>query len=102
MDYGLFKIMDIKTKKDFYILPPEIGSCSVCGYDHKINHPHKPGSLYYQITFYYKYDRYPTWADAIEHLSGAQKLLIKNYVINNSDEWQKCELPISEPYKKQE
>jgi len=94
--------MDDLTIKDFTILPPKIGSCSVCGHDHKINIPHKPNSLFYQVRFYQKYDRYPTWSDAIEHLPEQQKLWIKNYVINNSDSWKECESPIAENYEKQE
>lgn len=94
--------MYIKTIKDLIDLHPETGGCCVCGYDHKISHPHKPNSLYYKIRFYEKYDRYPTWADAIEHLSRSQKLLIKNYIIKNYNSWEKCESPICEPYKKQE
>ena len=49
------------------ILPPEPGSCPLCARKHPANAPHDRDSLYYQMTFYQKNGRFPTWADAMRH-----------------------------------
>ncbi len=49
------------------LLPPAKGVCQVCAVKHEIRDPHNQQSLYYQMWFNAKYDRWPTWADAVAH-----------------------------------
>ena len=91
-----------KTLKEWSLLPPKPGFCVICAVNHKSNRPHNPESIYYRFKFFQLYNRFPTWADAIAHLPKDKQKFIKNFVINNSDDWKNCESPISQPYKKQE
>lgn len=49
------------------LLPPEEDVCQVCATKHKPEEPHNAKSLYYQIVFFEKNQRYPTWSDALSH-----------------------------------
>lgn len=51
----------------FRILPPRPDVCQVCAANHDPDWPHNRDSLYYQMTFYQKHKRFPTWADAMAH-----------------------------------
>ena len=45
--------------------PP--GTCPECAKAHPPEMPHNQQSLTYQYTFYDKFGRWPTWADAMAH-----------------------------------
>jgi len=53
----------------FKVLPAAPGRCASCAVDHDENGAHDAESMFYQTRFYLKHGRYPTWADAIAHLS---------------------------------
>lgn len=53
----------------FVLLKPPPDTCQVCAVDHAKEDPHDQTSLYYQMWFYEKHGRWPTWADAIAHCS---------------------------------
>lgn len=62
------------------LLPPTPGTCPVCATKHEPNRPHNQQSLYYQMRFYGLHGRWPTWADALAHVTD-------NYV---RDHWEYC------------
>lgn len=47
--------------------PPVPGVCPVCAVNHAPAMPHNRDSLYYQMCFWQKHGRFPTWADAMAH-----------------------------------
>lgn len=49
------------------IAPPVRGVCPVCAVNHDPAMPHNRSSLYYQMRFYQKHGRMPTWDDAMAH-----------------------------------
>lgn len=51
------------------ILPPAPDKCQICAAEHRVDMPHNRDSLYYQMKFYQKHGRYPTWHDAMAHCS---------------------------------
>ncbi len=51
------------------LLPPRPGVCQECAVDHKPEEPHNKDSMYYQMKFKMKNDRWPTWEDAMAHCS---------------------------------
>lgn len=57
----------------FIFLPPKPGVCPICAEKHRPEEPHNPCSLYYQMQFYQKHGRYPTWADAMQHCNADVK-----------------------------
>ena len=61
------------TTAALMLLPPAKDVCQECATKHKPDQPHNQQSLYYQVFFYEKYGRYPTWADAIEHCTQVVK-----------------------------
>lgn len=94
--------MDVKTLKDFEILPPKPGVCALCGKDHELDHPHNLTSLYYQYRFYRKYGRFPTWSDAAAHLISVDREILKVILEELGYPYTDTENPIAEPYHKQE
>lgn len=48
------------------ITAPVPGTCPVCATKHDERDPHDRNSLYYQIRFYRRYGRFPTWIDATQ------------------------------------
>lgn len=59
------------------LLKPSPDVCQECAVNHLPEQPHNRDSLYYQIWFYDRYGRYPTWKDAIAHCSDKLKFLWK-------------------------
>ena len=57
----------------FTLLPPARDVCQECAVKHKPEDPHDANSLYYQLVFYRKHGRYPTWEDALQHCPEAIK-----------------------------
>ena len=55
------------------LLPPKPGTCPVCATEHDPALPHNRCSLYYQMRYYRKHGRFPTWADAMAHCSDEMK-----------------------------
>lgn len=49
------------------LLPAKPGTCPICAVEHASEDPHNAQSIYYQYWFYKRYQRWPTWADAIAH-----------------------------------
>lgn len=48
-------------------LGPPAGACALCGSDHEPFEPHNREDLGYQIRFYQRFGRAPTWQDAMAH-----------------------------------
>lgn len=61
--------------KDMEILPPAPGNCPECATKHAPEMPHNRSSLYYQMKFYQKNGRFPTWQDAMSHCTDEIKAL---------------------------
>lgn len=81
--------MEVKTVdllKEGTLLPPHPNKCQECGVNHKEDEPHNPDSLYYQMQFKKKYDRWPTWDDAIAHLAPNAQEAIKVILRENNVE----------------
>jgi hypothetical protein len=68
------------------VLPPAKDVCQECATKHEPGQPHNQQSLYYQIFFYERYGRYPTWVDAISHCTQAVKDAWKKELIERG-EW---------------
>lgn len=70
--------MEIKTfgLDNMRILPPAPGKCAICADEHAAELPHNPYSLYYQMKFRQEHDRWPTWADAMEHCTDDVKTAV--------------------------
>ena len=66
---------------DFVLLPPKPGTCPVCAADHTPDLPHNRDSLFYQMRFYQRHGRFPTWADAMAHCSETMKAFWKAELI---------------------
>ncbi len=49
------------------LLPCAKGLCQICAVDHQATFPHNKDSLFYQMQFKGRFDRWPTWADAVAH-----------------------------------
>ena len=58
MEFGIERVV---------IVPPTAGVCPVCAVNHGEAMPHNRDSLYYQMRFFQKHGRFPTWADAMAH-----------------------------------
>ena len=54
-------------QKGFELLPVAPGLCPECAAKHTSDEPHNKDSLFYQMRFYMRHNRYPTWADALSH-----------------------------------
>ena len=50
-----------------HMLPAKPDRCQMCAMAHGLEEPHNRDSLFYQMFFYQRYGRWPTWADAIAH-----------------------------------
>lgn len=55
--------------EEIKVLPPRPGACRVCAARHTKDQPHERDSLYYQVKFYRRFRRFPTWEDAMSHCS---------------------------------
>jgi hypothetical protein len=53
----------------FKMLPTPPGTCPECAVVHDQNEPHDKRSLAYQYSFYAKRGRWPTWTDAMAHVT---------------------------------
>lgn len=62
-----------KAGEHIILLPPRPGACKECACFHAPALPHDPNSLYYQMHFYQKHRRFPTWSDAMAHCDDAVK-----------------------------
>ena len=65
--------MDDEILDVLELIPPRDSTCPECAANHKPGQPHDRNSLYYQMTFYRKNGRIPTWQDAMEHCDEATK-----------------------------
>lgn len=82
--------MEIKTidlLKEGTLLPPAEGKCQECGREHPKEYPHDHTSLYYQMSFKKKHDRWPTLDDAMEHCAEDMKELWPKAVKKTLKEW---------------
>ena len=59
------------------ILPPKKGTCQECATEHDPAWPHNRDSLYYQMRFYQRNKRFPTWVDAMAHCCETMKIAWK-------------------------
>lgn len=51
----------------FTIMPAAPGHCPDCATAHNPAQPHNAQSMHYQMVFYGREGRWPTWADAMAH-----------------------------------
>ena len=51
----------------FHLPPCAPDVCQECAVDHDPLMPHSQQSIYYQYKFYAQHERWPTWADAMDH-----------------------------------
>lgn len=63
------------------LLPPAPHKCPICAVAHLPQDPHDRGSLYYQMQFFRKHGRYPTWADAMAHCDEETKQAWRNELL---------------------
>lgn len=63
------RLMNVTRISKMHILPPAPDTCQECAVKHEPSLTHDNRSLYYQVTFYNKHKRYPTWDDAMAHCS---------------------------------
>lgn len=61
------KMIDIPG--GFRLMPAKAGTCEVCATAHDPELPHNRESLFYQYRFWAEHQRWPNWADALEHCS---------------------------------
>lgn len=66
------------------VLPPRPGVCKQCAARHAADQPHERDSLYYQVKFYRRFRRFPTWEDAMNHCSEEVKAAIRRQVAENA------------------
>ena len=59
------------------VLPPRPGACRLCAARHAKDQPHERDSLLYQVRFYQKYRRFPTWEDAMAHCAPDVKAALR-------------------------
>jgi hypothetical protein len=59
--------IEIMPATSMKLLPVKKGLCRICAADHPATYPHNKDSLYYQMQFKGRFDRWPTWADAVAH-----------------------------------
>ena len=52
-----------------FLLPPAKDKCQMCATKHEEHYPHNQQSLYYQMVFFNRHGKYPTWNDAMQHCS---------------------------------
>lgn len=71
--------------------PP--GTCEFCAVDHQPENAHNCQSLHYQYQFYFRYQRWPTWADAIAHCDEPIKQLWQT-VLKEKKDWSEHPDPI--------
>lgn len=57
-----------------HLVPPAKGLCQECAIKHEPWDAHDATTLYYQISFYQKHGRSPTWADALAHLTPERRV----------------------------
>lgn len=58
----------INRDTEYNFIPnPDAIICDICLTRHAPDTPHCQDSLYYQCTFYAKYNRWPSWEDATAH-----------------------------------
>lgn len=53
--------------EEIRITAPTSRTCRVCAVEHEPSEPHDRDSLYYQVRFWQKNKRFPTWDDAMSH-----------------------------------
>ncbi|MDE2106435.1 MAG: hypothetical protein KGL39_54975, partial [Patescibacteria group bacterium] len=58
-----------EKKNAMTMIPPAGDKCQECAVAHGPDQPHDCQSLYYQMAFHSMHRRYPTWTDALAHLS---------------------------------
>lgn len=51
------------------LIPPAPDKCQECGTKHEKVLPHNKDSLFYQMSFFGREGRWPTWTDAMSHCS---------------------------------
>ena len=53
--------------KKLDLLMPRPGLCQECATKHEPGEPHNAKSLFYQMRFFTRENRWPTWLDAMSH-----------------------------------
>lgn len=89
--------MEVVENKQFKMLPARPGTCAMCATDHPAHHAHNLQSMFYQIRFYLKWKRYPTWADACAHLTELERKAWRQAMREAGAEWTETDEPIREP-----
>jgi len=63
------------SKPGLHLQPAPAGTCPECAVAHDPTYPHNQQRLYYQYHFYADHNRWPTWADAMDHCTEEMKKL---------------------------
>jgi len=66
-----------KKSSGLALMPPKPDVCQECATKHEPHHPHNKESLYYQMAFKIKHNRWPSWNDAMAHCSNLIKKVWK-------------------------
>ena len=59
----------MKQVGPFKMLDAAPGTCPDCAVKHDPTQPHNQQSIHYQYSFFADNNRWPTWADAMDHCS---------------------------------
>ncbi len=62
------------------LLPPAPNKCPICAAEHAPDQAHDARSLYYQMRFQATHGRWPTWADAVAHLTPEERRFWEQHV----------------------
>jgi hypothetical protein len=63
------------------LLPCAKNVCPACAADHPPDKPHNSESLYYQYSFFERFGRWPTWADAVAHCPKAMREFVRDFLV---------------------
>lgn len=80
------------------VTSPASETCSTCAVKHKPEDPHNLESLYYQVKFHLKHERFPCWSDAIAHCEPKIKKLWKQELVKR-DVWSEPDIKKPKCYK---
>jgi hypothetical protein len=78
------------------LLPVKPGACPYCAVEHPDHWPHNKDSLYYQMQFYGRFQRWPTWGDACAHCDGEMREFWMLKIGELGGEWTDHSEPIAQ------
>ena len=79
--------------EEIKVLPPRPGACRICAARHAKGQPHERDSLSYQMKFYQRFRRLPTWEDAMSHCSEEVKAAFRKELAERGTEFDDASPP---------